>query len=434
MNCGGAAIKSEEIKLKSIVKEVKPKNKEQNVVVLKNVPKRGTPRVAEEVKTPSVEKKDDGLDTGANKAGEEKVFEAYVFKRMRLNMTHHWMELLALDSTLARTSPRWISTLSEWKDKNEARLIMDMVRLGLRLPFGEDRRRIPAKQRPAGESKLSAELSDAVRTLVQNGTVELCECPESYGTVSPVFLAKNKHMSGSQKPGKKPRVILFAAHTLNPNLEPRPFKLPTIHTLLQVVTTRRQCWMAKLDIKDCYYSFPIHPAHRPHLSFNYDGKRYQFTRLPSGVSCAPSLCEQMLSVVSHALRTAGIEHVRYCDDFVLVGGTETETNDLLQKAQAIIESFGFEIQAQKTKRASQTVEFLGWTINTAAQTVSCDPNLLQNLCGSLRSGRMPAARAYLSRIAQAYPLAQETSIGNTRAKLQELAAVIENTWSGVAAW
>ena len=41
--------------------------------------------------------------------------------------------------------------------------------------------------------------------------------------------------------------------------------------------------MAKVDIKDTYYSVPILESHQKHLKFIFNGKLYQFTCLTNGL-------------------------------------------------------------------------------------------------------------------------------------------------------
>ena len=44
--------------------------------------------------------------------------------------------------------------------------------------------------------------------------------------------------------------------------------------------------MMKLDLKDAYYTLPIHPSHRKYMRFIYQDRTYQFQCLPFGLSSA----------------------------------------------------------------------------------------------------------------------------------------------------
>jgi hypothetical protein len=51
--------------------------------------------------------------------------------------------------------------------------------------------------------------------------------------------------------------------------------MDNIHTaLLKLIT--KGCWMPSLDLKDAYYSVPIHPASQNVLKFTYKAKSFKF--------------------------------------------------------------------------------------------------------------------------------------------------------------
>ena len=50
---------------------------------------------------------------------------------------------------------------------------------------------------------------------------------------------------------------------------------------------RPEMFMAKLDMKDAYYSIPILGSHQKHLKFNYNHELYKNTFLPNGYTKVP---------------------------------------------------------------------------------------------------------------------------------------------------
>ena len=63
------------------------------------------------------------------------------------------------------------------------------------------------------------------------------------------------------------------------------FKMETIKSVLNLVTPN--CYMAKTDIKDAYFSIPILSVHQKFLKFTWQGKLYNFTCLPNGLCFGP---------------------------------------------------------------------------------------------------------------------------------------------------
>ena len=56
------------------------------------------------------------------------------------------------------------------------------------------------------------------------------------------------------------------------------FKMDTLNTIVNLMSL--DCYMASLDLKDAYYSIPVMKEHRKYLRYLFNGRLYQFTRLP----------------------------------------------------------------------------------------------------------------------------------------------------------
>ena len=63
------------------------------------------------------------------------------------------------------------------------------------------------------------------------------------------------------------------------------FKMETINSILTMITPN--CYMAKPDIKDAYYSIPILEKHQKYLKYLFGGKLYQFTCFSNGLCSGP---------------------------------------------------------------------------------------------------------------------------------------------------
>jgi hypothetical protein len=87
------------------------------------------------------------------------------------------------------------------------------------------------------------------------------------------------------KDGKKPRLVIDLSRNLNQLLPHTTFKYSSVHDAVLLSTHR--CFYSKLDISNCFLSFPLHPSCYKYFTFQFDGRYYQFTRLPFGLSTAP---------------------------------------------------------------------------------------------------------------------------------------------------
>ena len=63
-------------------------------------------------------------------------------------------------------------------------------------------------------------------------------------------------------------------------LNMKNLRFKTIGTVIKLM--RPEMFMAKLDMKDAYYSIPILGSHQKHLKFNYNHELYKNTFLPNG--------------------------------------------------------------------------------------------------------------------------------------------------------
>ena len=73
------------------------------------------------------------------------------------------------------------------------------------------------------------------------------------------------------------------------------FKMDTLDTVTRMM--KPGCFMASVDLKDAYYTVPIHSDHQKYLKFMFNGTLYQYTCLPNGLSSAPRIFTKLLKVV-----------------------------------------------------------------------------------------------------------------------------------------
>ena len=114
-----------------------------------------------------------------------------------------------------------------------------------------------------------------IQKLLAKGAITKCE-HESDEYISPIFVR--------QKPGGSCRLILNLKN-LNEVMPCIDFKMETIQSVLSLITPR--CYLASLDLKDAYYSVPIHPDHTKVLKFIWKNQLYKFLVLPNGLYCGP---------------------------------------------------------------------------------------------------------------------------------------------------
>jgi hypothetical protein len=224
------------------------------------------------------------------------------------------------------------------------------------------------------------------------------------------------------KPGKKTRVCVDLARNFNDYLEDVPFQYSSLRDGVDLaMQCQSPAFFVKLDISSCFLSFPVHEDDLQYFYCEAAGDFYQFVNMMFGLKTAPRMASLLLDVVSSAIADAGVAHIRYLDDFLIVAPTADQAWASAHKAAAIINEFGLALAPGKVEGPLQRIEFLGIVIDSVEQTLSISENRkaelldilgqfascrwsslrrLQSLLGKLRFAAtvLPGARPFLRRI------------------------------------
>ena len=165
----------------------------------------------------------------------------------------------------------------KWKELTSDKEILQTV-MGLKLEFLGDP---PVKHNsyiPQFSKEDEPEIDLEIQKLLAKGVITKCE-HESGEYISPIFVR--------QKPDGSCRLILNLKN-LNEVMPCIDFKMETMilnQSVLSLITPG--CYLALLDLKDAYYSVPIHPDHTKVLRFIWKNQLHKFLILPNGLYCGP---------------------------------------------------------------------------------------------------------------------------------------------------
>ena len=151
-------------------------------------------------------------------------------------------------------------------------------------------------------SKKELFLAYEIKNLFQKGIIKESQ-HEGREFISLIFLVPKPEDSFG---------MILNLKSLNEKMPYIHFKMETIKLILILVTPN--CYMAKVDIKDAYYSVPILPEHQKYLKFYFRGILYQFTCLPNGIcSCSRKFTKLLKSSSFLSKVTAS-----YCSRFLMI--------------------------------------------------------------------------------------------------------------------
>lgn len=77
-------------------------------------------------------------------------------------------------------------------------------------------------------------------------------------------------------------------------------------------------YMTTIDLKDAYFTIPIHNEHSKYLRFEWKATLFEFTCLPFGLSSAPRVFTKVMKPIGAELRSKGITIVIYLDDLAIL--------------------------------------------------------------------------------------------------------------------
>ena len=159
-----------------------------------------------------------------------------------------------------------------------------------------------------------------------------------------------------------------ASESVNLCIDPEEYSLhySSIEWAVSACAKFNSPFLAKIDIKDAYKAIGVCQSdwHLLGLKWQLPGVSgdYYFGKVLSfGLRSAPALFDEYASLLERIMPLAGVsgEIIRYVDDFLLVGPTESSVAGDLQVMIDIARQAGFVIQDSKVTPPSKVTEFLG---------------------------------------------------------------------------
>ena len=202
-----------------------------------------------------------------------------------------------------------------------------------------------------------------LRELIALGAVQVVPTGVDCPYVQPLHvIIKDKILPDGSHKITKPRLVLDLSRNFN-DYSPDEFLVyESLQSACQLLSP--DCFMAKIDLADCYFAFEINEQYYQYFVFELDGVRYRFVRLIMGLKTAPALVTNLLSVVSFKLTKAGIRHARYLDDFLFAAKLANTLQSQFATACTIFLSFGLTLNLGKLVWPTQLIEFLGIIIDS----------------------------------------------------------------------
>ena len=187
----------------------------------------------------------------------------------------------------------------------------------------------PLSSRPCCPKRITPAAEGELYKLLQGGVIVPAD-PLVEGFYSPVFTTPKKN--GDLR-------LIFNLKGLNSFVPQVHFKMENVSLLQDLLLPRD--WMVKVDLRDAYYSVPIHEDSQDLLRLWWRDRPFRFTCLPFGLSCAPRTFTKLLKPVVAFLRSQGLRLIIYIDDILLLAEAKEMASQQVLLLLDLLKSLGF---------------------------------------------------------------------------------------------
>lgn len=283
-----------------------------------------------------------------------------------------------------------------------------------KFPPKRDKPLYPYKRDQTETAKIDAEII----SLETKNVIERCDHEEGE-FLSEIFTRPKKN-GGTR--------IILDLSDLNKSVEYQHFKMDNIVTVKSLLS--EGYYMASVDLRDAYYTVPVHYDSRKYLRFNWKGQLWQFRALPNGLTSAPRLFTKVLKPILASLRSSGHLVLAYLDDTIIIGKSRAATLQAVQATVKIFSRLGFIIHPEKSVlEPRQELEFLGYQLNTATMKISL-PNSksadIKDACIDLYNDSKPTIRKVakiIGKIVATFPAAQYGPLHYRKMEIEKIEAL-----------
>lgn len=249
-----------------------------------------------------------------------------------------------------------------WTNITSDKWVLDIVRNGYQIEFETEPPERLIKSQIVFNKHESDIISHEVDKLLQKQVIrQISEWEVKF--VSSIFIRPKR--DGSHR-------MILNLRELNQYVHTRHFKMETLKTALSLVN--QDCFFASIDLKDAYYSIPVHRESQGWLVFSWMNFYYAFTALPNGLATAPRIYTKMVKPVFSSLRKIGCSNVSYIDDSLLKSNDREDCEENVSETVNLVDSLGFTVHPDKSVLIpTQEIIFVGFLINSVTMTVRLTP-------------------------------------------------------------
>lgn len=246
------------------------------------------------------------------------------------------------------------------------------MRDGVRIPWKKLPRPCRRKQKALTEAE-SAILSKEVARMLREGAIE--ETDRTDLVISSIYTVPKKN--GKHRP-------VINLRWVNSHIHHRHFKMSTMKDVKAAMS--KGCFMAKVDLSDCFWGVPVAERDRRFMAFQWEGKKYTFKVLPFGLSVSPYFITKLYRSMVEHLQQQGHHVIIYMDDILVLGKDRDTCRRSLQALRALLQDLGAVINEDKSSLTpTQRLDYLGFTLDSAEMRIWAPAKKMTNMYKALKA-------------------------------------------------
>uniref|UniRef100_A0A1B6L0V9 RNA-directed DNA polymerase n=1 Tax=Graphocephala atropunctata TaxID=36148 RepID=A0A1B6L0V9_9HEMI len=144
---------------------------------------------------------------------------------------------------------------------------------------------------------------------------------------------------------------------VNQCLKTEHYPLPTMEDLFQPLTNGKV--FTVLDISNAFQQLKVSEDSRPFLTINTHVGLFRYTRLPFGISSAPSIYQSIMDQVLQGIPNCGC----YIDDVIISAENFASCKARVELVLSRLQDYGITVNESKCKFFEPKVEYLGYIID-----------------------------------------------------------------------
>ena len=192
-------------------------------------------------------------------------------------------------------------------------------------------------------------MADEVKRLYDSGIIEESRSPWR----SQAFVVRRQ----------KPRMVIDYSTTVNRYTQLDAYPFPNIERLIDAAA--QNSYFSKLDLQSAYHQVPLRQEDRPYTAFEVNGRLFQFTRMPFGITNAVPTFQRIMDQFIESNQLCNT--FAYLDDIIICGQTQEEHDLNLSRFLALIEKQNIVLNHEKCMFNVTSIPLLGYIIENGTK-------------------------------------------------------------------